>query len=130
MTDIEYIDMNKPEWEFTFSSCVRAGDFLFLSHHGGYDFEADKWPLSIEEQTNQCFINLERTLNRAGSSLSDIVKTTVYLKNLDDFPKMKEVYREKFSQGFPARMTAVTKFLSPECLIHIEAIAYNPRQST
>jgi 2-iminobutanoate/2-iminopropanoate deaminase len=124
---IEYIDLNKPESGFTFSTCVRAGDFLFLSHHGGYDFEAGKWPASIGEQTEICFANIERTLKTAGSSLADIVKTTVYLKSLDDFPKMREVYREKFSQDFPARMTAVSEFIDPECLILIEGIAYNPR---
>lgn len=85
------------------------------------------WPTSIEEQTDMCFENIERTLETVGSSLGEIVKTTVYLKSLDDFPKMKEVYREKFSQGFPARMTAVSEFIAPECLILIEGIAYSPQ---
>ena len=124
---IEFIDLNKPEWEFTFSTCVRAGDFLYLSHHGGYDFEAGMWPTSVEEQTDKCFVNIERTLKTAGSSLDEIVKTTLYLKSLEDFPKMKEVYRQKFSQGFPARMTAVSEFIAPECLILVEAIAYSPQ---
>lgn len=59
--------------------------------------------------------------------MSEIVKTNVYLRSLEDIPKMREVYREKFSQGFPARMTAVSEFIDPECLILIEAIAHNPQ---
>jgi 2-iminobutanoate/2-iminopropanoate deaminase len=124
---IEFIDLNDPAWGFTFSTCVRAGDFIFTSHHGGYDFEHSKWPESIEDQTDHCFINLDRSLQGAGASLDDVVKLTVYLKKLDDFRRMREVYREKFLQGYPARMTAVSEFLDPKCLIMIEAIAYRPQ---
>ena len=90
-------------------------------------FENAKWPESIEDQTHHCFNNLERSLQAAGAALDDVVKVTVYLKTLDDFDRMKEVYREKFTRGYPARMTAVSEFLDSQCLVMIEATAYKPR---
>jgi 2-iminobutanoate/2-iminopropanoate deaminase len=124
---IEYIDLNDPGWGFTFSTCVRAGDFLFTSHHEGYNFEENRWPESIEDQTMCCFINLKRSLEAAGATSDDVVKTTVYLKKIADFDRMREVYHHQFSKGYPARMTAVSEFVVPECLVMIEAIAYMPR---
>jgi 2-iminobutanoate/2-iminopropanoate deaminase len=123
---IERIDLHDPSWGFTFSNCVIAGDFVFTSHHAGYDSERGKWPESIEEQTEQCFRNLERTLQAAGVTLDDVVKTTVFLKNATDFGKMREVYRRAFTGGYPARSGLITAFLDPECLIQIEAVAYKP----
>ena len=124
---VKRIDLNNPDWGFTFSSCVIAGDFVFTSHHGGYDFEGSQWPGSIEEQTEQCFRNLKRTLEAAGVTLDDVIKTTVFLKNARDFAKMREIYRRVFTDGYPARSGLITEFLDPECLIQIEAIAYKPR---
>jgi len=123
---IERIDLSNPEWGFTFSTCVIAGDFVFTSHQGGLVDEEGNRLESIEEQTEQCFRNLERALEAGGATLSDVVKTTVYLKNIDDFRKMREVYRRQFTGGYPARMTLTTEFIEPECLIMIEAVAYKP----
>jgi 2-iminobutanoate/2-iminopropanoate deaminase len=119
------IDLN-PEYGFTFSTCVVAGDFVYTSHLAGLD-EDGKWPESVEEQTEHCFRNLERALGAAGATLSDVVKMTVYLKNIEDFDKMRQVYRRQFTDGYPARMTATSEFIDPEILVMIEAVAYKPR---
>jgi len=124
---IAKIDLHNPDWGFTFSSCVIAGDFIFTSHHGGYSFEEGRWPEGIESQTEQCFKNLKRTLEAAGVTLDDVVKTTVYLKQARDFPAMREVYRRQFTDGYPARSGLITEFLDPECLIQIEAMAYKSK---
>ena len=124
---IAKIDLHNPDWGFTFSSCVIAGDFVFTSHHGGYSFEEGGWPEGIESQTEQCFKNLKRTLEAAGVTLDDVVKTTVYLKQARDFPAMREVYRRQFTDGYPARSGLITEFLDPECLIQIEAMAYKSK---
>ena len=121
---VEKIDLH-PEYGFTFSSCVVAGDYVFTSHLAGLD-EEGKWPESVEEQTEHCFRRLEKTLEAAGATLSDVVKTTVYLKNIEDFDKMRKVYRRQFTDGYPARTGMVTEFLDAECLIQIEAVAYKP----
>jgi 2-iminobutanoate/2-iminopropanoate deaminase len=122
---VERIDLH-PKYGFTFSTCVVAGDFVFTSHLAGLDEEGN-WPESVEGQTEHCFRRLARTLEAAGSTLSDVVKTTVYLKNIEDFGKMGEVYRRKFTDGYPARMTATSEFIDPEILVMIEAVAYKPR---
>lgn len=121
---VERIDLNNPDRDFTFSSCVVAGDYVFTSHHGGYDFEKDRCPESVEEQTQQCFKNLARTLDAAGVTLNDVVRTTVLLKNPGDFEKVKDVYRRVFTDGYPARTTIISEFLAPEILVQIDAVAY------
>jgi 2-iminobutanoate/2-iminopropanoate deaminase len=122
---VEKIDLN-PEFGFAFSSCVVAGDFVFTSHRAGMQDEEGNWLESIEEQTERSFRKLETTLQAAGAALSDVVKMTVLLKRAGDFPGMNQVYRRQFRDGYPARTTIVTEFLDAECLIQIDAVAYQP----
>jgi len=126
-TAIRRIDLN-PERNWTFSTCVVAGDLIFTSHTAGIWDDDGKLLETVAEQTEQCFRNLERTLQAAGAVLDDVVKTTVYLRDLAGFHEMRETYRRQFSDGYPARMTATTEFLDDECLVMIEAVAYKPRQ--
>jgi 2-iminobutanoate/2-iminopropanoate deaminase len=123
---VRRIDLD-PEWDFAFSSCVVAGDYIFTAHHSGYRREQRAWPEGIEEQTEQCFTNLERSLAAAGATLNDVVKTTVLLKTARHFQRMNDVYRRHFEGGYPARTGLVTGFLDPECLVQIEAVAYKPK---
>ena len=120
---MEKIDLNEPELGYTFSSCVVAGDFVFTSHQGGIVDDEGRMLGTIEEQTEQSFRNLEKVLKAGGASLKDVVKATVYLKQVEDFGAMREVYRRQFTEGYPARMTATSQFVDPECLVMIEAIA-------
>jgi len=124
---IERIDLSDAELQFTFSTCVRAGDFVFTSHQAGFIGEEGNRVAGIEAQTEQMFRNLARDLAAAGATLDDVVKTTVYLKRIEDFSKMRDVYRTQFSNGYPARMTATTDFVDSDCLVMIEAVAYKPR---
>lgn len=123
----EFIDLNPKEYGFTFSSCVKAGDFIFTAHHAGFLDDEGNVITGIEAQTERCLTNLGKTLNAAGASLNDVVKTTVLLRNPEDFQSMREVYRRYFSKGFPARTGIVgTDFLDSTCLIQIDAVAYKP----
>ena len=109
-----------------YSSAVRAGDFSFVSGQGGR-VDAQGNPVEgIEAQTKQCLENMKQVLQAAGSSLSDVVKVTVFLANVDDFAKMNEVYRSYFSKDLPARSTTITGLVSSDMLIEIECIAYKP----
>ena len=109
-----------------FSSAVRAGDFIFVSGQGGH-VDAQGNPVEgIEAQTRQCFKNMKQVLQAAGSSLSDVVKVTVFLANIDDFAKMNEVYRGYFPKDAPVRSTVITGLVSSDMLIEIECIAYKP----
>ena len=124
---IERIDLNDPALGFTFSTCVIAGNFIYTSHQAGMVDELGNKLGTIQAQTHQCFKNLERVLVTAGATLDDVVKVTVYLKDIDDFSEMREEYRHHFSHGYPARMTATTDFIDDDCLIMLDVVAYKTK---
>jgi 2-iminobutanoate/2-iminopropanoate deaminase len=106
-----------------YSQAVRAGDFVFISGQLGLHPDEDG-PVSdsVEEQTEQALANLAAILEAAGSDMSRVVKTTVYLTALADFAAMNTVYRERVSGVPPARAT-VAAGLPAGFLVEIEAIA-------
>ena len=123
---IQHIDLH-PEQNWTFSTCVVAGDFVYTSHTVGMTDDQGVLLESVEAQTEQTFKNLARTLAAAGASIEDIVQTTVYLRDLSDFHAMREAFRRQFKPGaYPTRMTATSEFLSAECKVMIVAVAYKP----
>ena len=77
----------------------------------------------IEEQTRRALTNLRNVLDAGGSGLSYVVKTTVFLKDMNDFPKMNAVYAEFFTEAPPARSTVAAAALPKNALMEIEAIA-------
>jgi 2-iminobutanoate/2-iminopropanoate deaminase len=77
----------------------------------------------IEEQTRQALTNLEAVLEAADSGLGYVVKTTVFLKDMNDFPKMNAIYAEFFGQYPPARSTIAVAALPKGGLVEIEAVA-------
>ncbi len=125
---IKRIDLSEPESHHTYSSCVVAGDFVFTSHITGFFDDQGNLVEGVPGQAAQCFQNLSAILAAAGATLADVVKVTVYLKNINDFEAMREVYRGVFSDGYPARMTATSKFFDPRCRLQIDAVAYNPQK--
>jgi 2-iminobutanoate/2-iminopropanoate deaminase len=78
---------------------------------------------SIEEQTRRVLLNLKAVLEAAGSSLALVVKTTVFLKDLGDFPAVNEVYAEFFGDSLPARATVEVSRLPRDVAVEIDAIA-------
>jgi len=76
----------------------------------------------IEAQTEQVFRNLEAVLAAAGASLADVVKTTVFVKNLNDFARLNAVYERHFGAHKPARSTVEVARLPRDVLVEIEAI--------
>ncbi|TXI38654.1 MAG: deaminase [Methylophilus methylotrophus] len=76
----------------------------------------------IVAQTRQVLANLEAIIESAGGSLQQVVKTTVFLKNLDDFTAMNQVYAEAFAGHTPARSTVQVAKLPRDVLVEIEAI--------
>lgn len=108
----------------TCSSCVVAGDYIFLAHHaGGFDKP------DIAHQTRAAFESMERTLATVGATMDDVVQINYYIRNTEDFGAGRDVFFEFFKNGAPARMTVVTQFLDSNCLCQIDGIAYKPRKS-
>lgn len=77
----------------------------------------------IEEKTKKVLENIKAILEEAGSGLDKVVKTTVFLKNMDDFPKMNQAYGEYFKFDPPARSTIEVRRLPKDVDIEIEAVA-------
>ena len=77
----------------------------------------------VAEQTRQSLKNAQAILKEAGMSLSNVVKTTVFLADMGDFAAMNEVYKEFFAQPFPARSAVAVKDLPKGALVEIECIA-------
>jgi 2-iminobutanoate/2-iminopropanoate deaminase len=77
----------------------------------------------IKEQTHQVFKNLQAVLKEAGSSLESVVKTTVFIKSMDDFASLNDVYGEYFSTHKPARSCVEVARLPKDSLVEIEVVA-------
>lgn len=114
-----------PEPIGPYSQGVKAASFLFVSAQAPIDPQTGKIVASdIESQTRRVLDNVKSILEAAGLSLSDVVKTTVFLRNVADFQRMNAVYKEYFATAPPARTTAEGKLPSPEMLVTIDAVAY------
>jgi 2-iminobutanoate/2-iminopropanoate deaminase len=106
-----------------YSQAIAANGFVFVSGQVGIRAgESQVVGEGIEEQTEQTFANLRAILEAAGSGLDRLVKTTVYLKTLDDFAAMNDVYRRHVGDVPPARAT-VAVGLPAGALVEIEAVA-------
>jgi 2-iminobutanoate/2-iminopropanoate deaminase len=78
---------------------------------------------TVEEQTHQVFKNLQAVLEEAGASFESVVKATVFIKNMGDFPLINDVYGQYFSEHKPARSCVEVARLPKDVLVEIEVIA-------
>jgi 2-iminobutanoate/2-iminopropanoate deaminase len=107
-----------------YSQAIKAGGMLFLSGQIPLDAKSGEMVAGdIQVQTRQVLTNLKAVLTAAGGTLERVVKTTVFLTSMDDFPKMNEVYGEFFSTAPPARSTVEVRRLPRGAAVEIEAIA-------
>ena len=103
---------------------MKTGNLVFCSGQTPLDPETMKLiGTTIEEQTRRVLSNLSIVLSEIGLSLKNIVKTTVYLKNMDDFKGMNKVYEEMFEGHKPSRTTISIKQNPLDALVEIECIA-------
>ena len=107
-----------------YSQAVRAGAFIFVAGQLPLDKQGHLvGPGDIAAQTDAVLTNIGFILRDAGSSLQNVVKTTVFLTNLDDFSAMNDIYARRFSPPFPARSTVEIGRLPGGMLIEIECVA-------
>jgi 2-iminobutanoate/2-iminopropanoate deaminase len=100
-----------------------SGEFLYISGQIALDLDGNIVGESVEVQTEQALKSLKAILEDSGYSLSDVVKTTVLLKNMDDFNAMNYIYAEFFESSKPARAAFEVARLPKDVLVEIEAIA-------
>ena len=105
-----------------YSQAIVSGGFVFVSGQLGLKPGNTAISGGIEEQTEQTFVNLKAILEEAGSGLDRLVKTTVFLQNLDDFQAMNGVYAKHVREQPPARATIEVAKLPSGALVEIEAI--------
>ncbi|RKD22803.1 hypothetical protein BEP19_11180 [Ammoniphilus oxalaticus] len=121
---MEIVQTNKaPQAIGPYSQAMKAGGFVFVS--GNIPLKADGSLVtgSIEEQTHQVFSNIKAVLEEAGSSLDKVVKTTVFLKDMDQFTAVNEVYGSYFSSHKPARSTVEAARLPRDVAVEIDVIS-------
>ena len=106
-----------------YSQAIAAGGFVFVSGQLGLEPGDTSISGGIEEQTEQVFANLKAILEEAGTGLDRLVKTTVFLRQLDDFQAMNDVYAKHVGGQPPARATVEVAQLPSGALVEIEAIA-------
>ena len=117
---------NAPQPIGPYSQATVAGGFLFLSGQGALDPKSGQLVgFDIEAQTKQALTNIRNVVEASGLSMSHILKVSVFLKNMDDFKRMNEVYKSFFTENPPARTAIEAKLPLPNMLIEIDAIAYH-----
>ena len=117
------VTKNAPVAFGPYSQAVKAGGLVIASGQIGMDLSGKMVETGIEDETKQALENLKATLEAAGASLSDIVKTTVFLTDLKEYAKMNGIYSQYFTEGFPARSTVEVSALAKGAKVEIEAIA-------
>lgn len=107
-----------------YSQAIRSGQFLYTSGQIALDpASGELVGQDVQAQTQQVFQNIQALLAEAGSSLAQVVKTTVFLTSMSDFQAMNTVYASHFSGVAPARSTVAVAELPRKALVEIECIA-------
>lgn len=106
-----------------YSQAVEANGFLFVSGQLPIDVSKGNMPQGAAEQSKQSLENIRHILAEAGSSMGKVVRTTIYLKNMEDFAAVNEVYAQFFQPPYPARVTIEVARLPKDALVEIDAVA-------
>jgi 2-iminobutanoate/2-iminopropanoate deaminase len=116
------IELDRP-----FSEAVRAGEFLFLSGQIGDVPDTGKLAEGgLEAEARQTLVNVKRVLEANGASLSDVVKCTVFLADIAEWPAFNTIYRRFFQKPYPARSALAASGLAMNARVELECIAYVP----
>ncbi len=115
---------NAPAAIGPYSQAIAAGGFVYVSGQLPIDPSTGVFAAGgIKEQTRQSLLNAQAILREAGTDLSHVVKTTVFLSDIANFAPMNEVYAEFFAAPFPARSAVAVRDLPKNALVEIEVVA-------
>lgn len=115
---------NAPKAIGPYSQAIEANGLIITSGQLPIDPATGQFaPGGIKEQTRQSLLNAQAILKEAGIDLSHVMKTTVFLADMEDFAAMNEVYAEFFSESYPARSAISVKRLPKDALVEVECIA-------
>ena len=115
---------NAPAAIGPYSQGIQIGNLVYTSGQLPIDVATGTMPETIEEQTRFSLGNVKAILEEAGSGMNKVIKTTVFLKDMNDFAAMNEVYKSFFEEGnYPARSAVQVARLPKDALVEIEAVA-------
>ena len=128
MTEKQVISTEKaPRAIGPYSAAIRVGTMIFTAGQIPIDPATGEIVAGgIEAEARQALTNLKHVLEASGAGMEDVVKTTVFLANMEDFPKLNAIYAEFFTEKPPARSTVAVKTLPKGVRVEIEAIAVLP----
>lgn len=115
---------NAPAAIGPYSQAIQAGDFLYVSGQIPLDPKSGEVVEGIEEQTKQVLNNLKAILTEAGTDFSKVVKFTIYLKDMETFGTVNEIYGSFLDKPYPARATVEAARLPKDVLVEMDVIAY------
>ncbi len=108
-----------------YSHAVKKGNMVFMAGQVAFNEKGELVGKGdIKKQTKQTIENIRACLESAGAKMEDVVSTTVYLPDVSNYGGMNEVYREYFSDNFPARATVIAGLVKEELLVEISAVAF------
>ncbi len=106
-----------------YSQAIKVDNLIFLSGQIGID-SSGNLKNSLEEQVHQIFSNIKAILSKANLTLDAIIKTTIYITNINDFNLINEIYQSYFHAPYPARTTVEVSKLPKSALVEIDVIAF------
>lgn len=106
-----------------YSQAVEVGGFVFASGQIPIDPASGNIPEGIEAQAKQALTNVKNLVEAAGLTMEDVVKTSVFIKDMNDFAKVNEIYSSFFTGNYPARSCVEVARLPKDVLIEVEVIA-------
>ena len=105
-----------------YSQAIEVNGMVFTSGVIPVDPQTGVIPATIEEQANQAFSNLKNLIEASGATIDKVIKTTVFIKEMNDFGKINEIYATYFKEPFPARSCVEVARLPKDVMLEIEAV--------
>lgn len=106
-----------------YSQAIKIGNMVFTSGQIPFNAEGQLVSEDVQKQTRKSLENVQKILEEAGTDMTKVVKCTVFIKDMNDFPKINEVYAEFFQEPYPARACVEVARLPRDVKVEIEAIA-------
>lgn len=113
---------NAPAAIGPYSQAIKIGGMLFTSGQIPIDPSTGNIPDGVEAQAEQALTNVKNLIEASGASIDNVVKTTVFIKDMNDFTKINEIYAKYFTEPFPARSCVEVARLPKDVLLEIETI--------
>ena len=119
----EISTLNAPKAIGPYSQAIEANGMVFVSGQIPVDPQSNEIKVDVKEAAHQSLTNMKNILLEAGTDMSKVIKVTIFLKNIEDFAAVNEVYATYFECPYPARSCVAVKALPKDVVLEMEAIA-------